>query len=117
MANYNIKPRFTSENQPPNRGRKKGSSPTDWLRRLSHTKINFQNPLTGKVEKGEVALVTAIQLVLKATQDGDLGAMKEIFDRLDGKVVQKLLNEMSGELKLMGTIKLNGESQKVNIGD
>jgi hypothetical protein len=29
----------------------KEETPTDWLRKLSHTKINFQNPLTGQVEK------------------------------------------------------------------
>lgn len=102
MANYNVKPRFTSENQPANRGRHKGSTPTDWLRKLSHTKINFKNPLTGKVERGEVNLVVAIQLILKATQDSDLPSIREYFDRMDGKVAQTLLGEgFSGETKII----------------
>ena len=79
--------RFTSTNQPPNRGRKKGvSSPTDWLRKLSKVKINFHNPITDKDEKREVSLVVAIQLILKATQDSDLPSIREYFDRIDGKV-------------------------------
>jgi len=89
---------FTSENQPKKNGRKKGSSATDWLRRLSHTKINFQNPITGLPDKAEVNFVAALQLVLKVTQDGDLAAIKEYFDRLDGKVPQKLEGEGFGDI-------------------
>lgn len=85
-----LKPfRFTSANQPPNRGRKKGRSPTDWLKKLAHTKVDFLNPLTGKEEQGEINLVIAIQLILKATQDSDLPSIREYFDRVDGKVTQK----------------------------
>jgi len=84
---------FTSEYQPKKNGRHKGRTPTDWLRKLSHTKIEFQNPLTGKVDKEEVNLVVAIQLILKATQDSDLPSIREYFDRLDGKVPQELKGE------------------------
>ena len=84
-----LKPfRFTSANQPANRGRKKGRSPTDWLKKLAHTKVPFLNPLTGKDEAGEINLVVAIQLILKATQDSDLASIREYFDRVDGKVTQ-----------------------------
>ena len=99
---------FTSTNQPKNRGRKKGSSPTDYLKKLSRTKINFHNPLTNKDEIGQVNLVVAIQLILKATQDSDLPSIKEYFDRLDGKIPQKLLGEGFGETKLINII-LNGK--------
>lgn len=88
---------FTSANQPPNRGRKKGRSPTDWLKKLSHTKIDFQNPLTGKPDKAEINLVVAIQLILKATQDSDLPSIREYFDRLDGKVIQQIKGEVEHE--------------------
>lgn len=89
-----LKPfRFTSTNQPAKRGRKKGRSATDWLKKLSHTKVSFLNPLTGKDELGEINLVVAIQLILKATQDSDLASIKEYFDRLDGKVPQELKGE------------------------
>ena len=94
--------RFTSENQPKKRGRHKGPTATDWLRRLSHTKISFQNPLTGKVEKEEINMVVAIQLILKATQDSDLPSIREYLDRLDGKVPQKLIGEgMAQETKVI----------------
>jgi len=89
--------RFTSANQPAKRGRHKGSSPTDYLKKLSRTKIDFHNPLTGKTDRAPVSLIVAIQLVLKATQDSDLPSIKEYFDRLDGKIPQVL--EHSGEIK------------------
>jgi hypothetical protein len=88
---------FTSEYQPKKNGRHKGRTPTDWLRRLSHTKIDFQNPLTGKSDKAEINLVVAIQLILKATQDSDLPSIKEYFDRLDGKVIQQIKGEVEHE--------------------
>jgi hypothetical protein len=84
---------FTSEYQPKKNGRHKGRTPTEWLKKLSHTKINFNNPLTGLTDKGEVNLVVAIQLILKATQDSDLPSIREYFDRLDGKVPQELKGE------------------------
>lgn len=89
--------RFTSANQPVKNGRHKGSTPTDWLRKLSRTKIDFLNPLTGKTEKGMVNLVVAIQLILKATQDSDLPSIREYFDRIDGKVMDK--TEHSGAIE------------------
>jgi len=85
--------RFSSTNQPLHRGRPKGTSPTEWLRKLAKTKIDFQNPLTGKPDKAPVALVVAIQLILKATQDSDLPSIKEFFDRMDGKVAQEILGK------------------------
>ncbi len=102
MANKNpsIGTRFNSNNQPKNKGRKKGRTATDWLRTLSHTNIEFNNPLTGKTEIGEVNLVVAIQLILKATQDSDLPSIREYFDRLDGKVSQPLEHFGSGEINI-----------------
>jgi len=87
---------FTSTYQPKKNGRHKGRTPTDWLRRLSHTKINFHNPITNKDEQGEVNLIVAMQLILKATQDSDLPSIREYFDRIDGKVVDK--TEHSGSI-------------------
>lgn len=117
MANPNIKPRFTSENQPAGRGRPKGShSPSTYLRKLMNTKVPFHNPITNKADKQPVALVIAIQLILKATQDGDLFAIREVLDRVDGKVAQKMLNEMSGAVTLMGIVKKGGKPLEFNIG-
>lgn len=93
MEKANVKTRFSSDNQPKKRGRNKGSTPTDWLRKLSHTNIRFDNPLTGKNEMGEVNLVVAIQLILKATQDSDLASIKEYFDRIDGKVKDIIIDQ------------------------
>lgn len=93
---------FSSTYQPKKNGRHKGSTPTDWLRRLSHTRIKFHNPITNKDEIGEVNLVVAIQLILKATQDSDLPSIKEYIDRLEGKIPQKLIGEgMGGETKIV----------------
>ena len=105
---------FTSDYQSPNRGRKKGSTPTDWLRRLSHTKVNFHNPITGKKDKAEVNLVVALQLILKATQDSDLPSIKEFFDRIDGKVKDEIM--YSGEVKIMETIKIDNQELELKIG-
>ena len=81
---------FTSTYQPLKRGRHKGSTPTDCLRNLAHTKIAFQNPITGLPDKAEVNYVVALQLILKATQDSDLPSIREYFDRIDGKVKEVL---------------------------
>ena len=108
---------FTAEYQPKKNGRHKGSTPTDWLRRLSHTKINFHNPITGKDDKNEVNLVVALQLILKATQDSDLPSIREYFDRIDGKVVQKTETEMSGNVTVMPQITIDGKPFKLDVGD
>lgn len=89
--------RFSSEYQPKTQGRHKGSTPTDWLRKLSRVKIDFLNPMTGQTDKGEVNLVVAMQLILKATQDSDLASIKEYFDRIDGKVLDR--TEHSGVIE------------------
>ena len=49
--------------------------------------------------KGEVARKIAEALILKA-QDGDISAIREFADRVDGKVVQQIdqNTELSGEV-------------------
>ena len=85
--------RFSSTNQPLKHGRHQGRTPSDWLRILNKTKIDFQNPFTGKVEKGNPDLIAAIELILQVTQDKSLKAIKEYFDRREGKAIQKLIGE------------------------
>lgn len=111
-----LKPyRFTSTNQPKNRGRKKGRSPTDWLKKFACTKIPFQNPFTGKVENIEVSCAVAIQLILKATQDGDLPSIKEYFDRIDGKVVERIKGEGFNNItKIKIEVVRNGSKDESN---
>ena len=106
---------FSKDYQPKKNGRHKGSTPTDWLRRLSHSKINFQNPLTGKPDKAEVNLIVAIQLILKATQDSDLPSIREYFDRIDGKVTDK--TELLGNVQFsqMAPIKIGGKKLEPDI--
>jgi hypothetical protein len=106
--------KFSSTNQPEKNGRHKGRTATDWLRTLSHTNIKFHNPLTDKTEIGEVNLVVAIQLILKATQDSDLPSIKEYFERLDGKIANK--TELSGKIDNQQTkiIIINGKSERDN---
>jgi hypothetical protein len=127
QSEASIKTRFSSTNRPKHNGRPRGSSPTDWLRKLSKTKINFQNPITGLPDKAEVSYVVALQLILKATQDSDLPSIREYLDRIDGKVAQTLVNEGSipgNELKIIvihpqtkkeETPIYNGNTLRVNI--
>lgn len=49
--------------------------------------------------------------------EGDTKAIEGIFDRVDGKVAQKNINENIGEIKIMGTIKVNSTPLEVKIGD
>ena len=117
-ADHLLPHRFTSTNQPAKRGRHKGSSPTDYLKKLSRTKINFHNPITNKDEIGEVNLVVAIQLILKATQDSDLPSIREYFDRLDGKTPQKLIGEgFGGDTKIIFIYPPNWKPKDERIAD
>ena len=108
--------KFSSEYQPKKNGRHPGPTATDILRKLAHTKIDYHNPFSGKKDNADINTVVAIQLILKATQDSDLPSIKEYFDRVDGKVVDK--TELSGKLEFtqMPPIRIGGQKKDFNIG-
>ena len=105
--------KFSKTNQPKKHGRNPGRTVSDWMRLISKSHIKGLNPITGIKEKLSGNQIVAIQLFQKIWQDGDLGAMKEWMDRLEGKVVDK--TELSGTVtfKQMGSIEVDGKSLEV----
>lgn len=77
--------KFSSTYQPKHNGRHKGKSPATCLRELMNDNIPYLNPITGVKEVDSASYACAIKLLVKWLQDEDLGAGKEIFDRIDGK--------------------------------
>ena len=70
---------------------KKGPYLMPLLKRFLKKQISFEDPETQKIIRGRVKDAVVWRLILNATQ-GDNIAIKEIFDRLDGKVAQELPN-------------------------
>jgi hypothetical protein len=74
----------------PGPGRPKGAfSLSAALRKLLETKIYHKNPFYGLEGKFSVIEILALQLICKAMQ-GDLRAICEIMDRIEGKPVQQI---------------------------
>jgi len=98
----------------PNKGNH-GPYLTPILKKLLTKKIRYEDPETQKIIKGVVKDVVMLRLILNASQ-GDNVAIKEILERVDGKVIDK--TELSGELKFnqMPEIKLGKKSLEVDIG-
>ena len=88
---------FSSENQPSNNGRPKGSlsSRTILERFLAITK-EMTNPLNGLEETLTMAELINLKQIANAL-NGDLAAYKEITDRFEGKLIN------SQEIKSEGT--------------
>lgn len=83
-----LETRFSSTNQPVRNGRPKGSiSLVALLKKYLQKKIKYEDPETNKIIKGRVADAVVWRLLLNATQ-GDNTALKEIFERIDGKTIQ-----------------------------
>jgi hypothetical protein len=90
----NLKPKpFTSENQPPNRGRKKGvPNRATVLKRWASVKLELTNPVTKEKQKGTVEDEVVLALISKARK-GDVPAIREFLDSLYGKAAQPLTGE------------------------
>lgn len=98
-------------------GKKKGyCSPVAELRKLLERKIAYEDPTTKIHVRGKIGTAIALRAIYNALE-GDQNAIEDIMDRIDGKTAQKILNEMSGEVKMMGTIKVEGKPLEVKIGD
>lgn len=92
----NLKP-FTKGHSNKNGGRPKGrKSLTTILQNLLDKKFIHKNPFNdNKEESKELGEWLNIMLVAKAlSKDGDLRAIQEIWDRIEGKAKQSI--EMSG---------------------
>jgi hypothetical protein len=78
----------------PGRGRQKGSkSLSTLIGEVLEKELTTKNPITRKPEKMSMAELIALRLVTKAA-GGNIMAIREIFDRREGKAVQ--VNEISG---------------------
>ena len=63
------------------------------LRRLLVQKINFPDPITGEECNKTIEEMITLTLMAKALK-GDIRAIKEVVERMDGKTVQK--TELTG---------------------
>lgn len=88
---------------------------TSILKKLLKKKITYEDPETKEMVKGLVKDILPLRLIYNASQ-GELPAIKEIFDRVDGKVVEK--TELSGEVKFtqMQQIKIGKKDLELDIG-
>ncbi len=89
--------RFSSTNQPTKR---RGPSVIKYINKLLKKKINYEDPETKLMLKGPIALVIALREVLNACQ-GDQNAIEDIIDRVDGKTIQKILNEGNSDTRII----------------
>lgn len=71
---------------------KKGPYLTPLLRKLIEKKIKFEDPETQKIIKGRVKDAIVWRYILNATQ-GENPAIEGIFNRLDGKQIETLLDQ------------------------
>ena len=87
MEKEGVETRFQSGHSGNPAGRPKGSK---------NIKTQLIELLSSQDPDGEWTKPTAMQLIKKAFRDNDLSALREIIDRVEGKLVQK--NEHTGEI-------------------
>ena len=90
MANEENLKKFTSEYQPKNRGRKKGSkNRSTTARQWLEVNQKLRNPLTGENETMSQEDLMTLALIKKA-REGDVRAYKELMDSAYGAPVQQI---------------------------
>lgn len=77
----------------------KGPLLTTLLKKFLAKKINYEDPETQKIIKGRVKDAILWRLILNATQ-GEHSAIKEILDRIDGKVAE-VIKEVKDDSALL----------------
>lgn len=90
---------FSSTNQPTKPRTKRGRYLTPILRKLLEKKIDYIDPETNTKIIGKVKDAIVWRLLLNAAQ-GDNVAIREILERTDGKVAQKL-EGVGGETRIV----------------
>ena len=108
----NLRP-YTKEH-PGMRHTQKGPYLLPLLKKFLNKKISFEDPETQKVIKGRVKDAIVWRLILNATQ-GENDAIKEIFNRLDGKVAEVVIQKDDSVLlnEEIEIVPGNGNSKKV----
>jgi len=104
--------RFSSKNQPKNRGHRGPAIVTE-LKKLLEKKIDYEDPTTKKPVNGKIKYAVMLRLVYNALE-GETRAISEIMDRIDGKVTQKAENVT---YTMMPTITIDGKPAEFNVGD
>jgi len=104
-----------SKDYQPKKKRSPGRGPTQWLNYFANRKTDCQNPFNGKTEKLPIDAIVAIKHILKCTQDDEMNAIKEYYDRRDGKVPQKI----EGELRFnqLGDVIIDGKKFDPKVGE
>ena len=90
------------------KGRPKGSKS---LKTMLTELLSSQDP------DGEWAKSVGGQLIRKAFRDGNLSALQEIIDRVEGKITQKTEMDLKGEIVMMPSVKIDGKDLEIKIGD
>ena len=80
------------------------------LKRFLKKQIQYEDPETRKMVTGETGDALMWRLLLSGCQ-GEIQAIKEIFERTDGKVSQALKGEGFGDNKIIFIVK-DGHSKK-----
>ena len=92
------------EPRPIGAGRKTGSrNLSTILKELLEAELVTKDPLTGDKVTAHISDLINAQLVRKAL-DGDNKAIREIYDRLEGRPKQKL--DVTGDMKVKGFLNL-----------
>jgi hypothetical protein len=107
--------KFSSENQPANRGRKKGvPNRATVYKRLLKMKVDVKDPETG--DKIQVTLYEAMALgQIQSAMKGNTRAWQEIQDSLHGKLTDK--TEHSGEIRVKTAEDLTDDELAAHIPD
>ena len=99
--------RFSSENQPKNRGRKKGAiSLTAQLKKMLKKSLKHYDPLD-KSDKEDIIKNHLINILLAKGLSGEDRALKEILDRIDGKAKENIT--LTGNITLEDLNAIKGE--------
>lgn len=107
-----MKTRFSSTYQPKKNGRQKGSLTfASHLKKYLNKKITLENPLTGEKERKEAIEHLIIRLVAKGL-NGDLGSIKEMINRIDGKAIENI--SIDGNINYTKEKKELGEAFNLN---
>jgi len=95
-------------------GRPKGAKNIETkLRELMEVTLESHDPLTGKAIKMKAGDMIYAQLVAKAAKDGDLSAIDKVFDRLEGKPVQR--NKDETEISFMDNLNKAKELENKDV--
>jgi hypothetical protein len=105
-----IEHRFSATNQPKYKPGPKGPMLLPLLRRLLEKNIKYKDPETKKMITGKVKDVILLRLIANASK-GEHQAIKEILDRVDGKVAEQLKLDRTDEELLESELEIipNGD--------